>query len=169
MNEKPSTQNGSRPQEVQTLEKRAASYRDYPIELKAAVIAAIEQNGGNVLATSKLFNLPRDTVNYWWQHSDRFVELKQTSGLCLADKLENVAHTYVDSLADHDLSIVAARDKAAVANIAIQNMQLLRGQPTSISESIERQELTVLLESALGKVIDVTPENPICTDTKPQV
>jgi hypothetical protein len=136
----------------------ARTYRDYPIELKAAVIAAIEQNGGNVLATSKLFNLPRDTVNYWWQHSERFVELKQTSSLCLADKLEAVAHNYIDSLAVHDLRLVTARDKASVAQIAIQNMQLLRGQPTSITENIERNDLTVVLASALDGVIDVTPE-----------
>lgn len=147
-------------QEVQTLEKRAEAYRDYPVELKAAVIAAIEQNGGNVLATSKLFNLPRDTVNYWWQHSDRFVELKQASSQCLADKLESVAHNYVDSLAVHDLQLVTAKDKATVASMAIQNMQLLRGLPTDISANIEKVELTVVLSQALADIINVTPENP---------
>lgn len=152
--------------ELLTLEKRAASYRDYPVELKAAVIAAIEQNGGNVLATSKLFNLPRDTVNYWWQHSERYVELKQTSSLCLADKLESVAHNYVDSLADHDLQLVTARDKASVAQIAIQNMQLLRGQPTNISENIERNELTIVLQSALSEVVE-TSESPGFIDVTP--
>lgn len=144
--------------EVQALEKRTEQYRDYPIELKAAVINAIEQNGGNVAATSKLFNLPRDTVNYWWQHSDRFTEIKHASSLSLADKLESVAHNYVDSLASHDLQLVTAKDKASVANIAIQNMQLLRGQPTSISEHTDRGELLSWLHEALeAGVVDVTP------------
>lgn len=140
--------------EAAQLAVRAQTYRDYPEDLKAAVVAAIEANGGNVLATSRLFNLPRDTVNYWWQHSERFVEIKHASSNNLADKLEFVAHNYVDSLAEHDLSIVTARDKAAVANLAIQNMQLLRGLPTSITESVERQELVCILQSAL-EVIDI--------------
>jgi hypothetical protein len=145
-------------QEVQTLEKRAESYRDYPIELKAAVIAAIEQNGGNVLATSKLFNLPPDTVRYWWANSSRFREIQATSQICLADKLENIAHSYADSLAAHDLQIVTARDKAAVIATAVDKMQLLRGLPTDISTSIEKVELTVVLQDALRDVIDITPE-----------
>lgn len=145
--------------EAAQLSKRVEAYRDYPVELKAAVIAAIEQNGGNVLATSRLFNLPRDTVNYWWRHSDRFVELKHASSLNLADKLEGIAHNYADSIADHDLQVVSVRDKAAVMNTAIQNMQLLRGQPTSITETMDRGELLNILQSALNAgVIDVTPE-----------
>ncbi|SRR5713101_2642305 len=146
--------------EATTLAVRAQSYRDYPVELKAAVIAAIEQNGGNVLATSKLFNLPPDTVRYWWANSDRFREIQVTSSICLADKLENVAHSYVDSLASHDLSIVTARDKASVAAIAIDKMQLLRGEPTSIpglSEQDRALRLAELLERVQGRVIDVTP------------
>jgi len=142
---------------------RALTYRDYPEELKAAVIAAIKANGGNVLATSKLFNIPRDTVNYWWRNSDRFVEIEQTSAGNLADKLENIAHQAADSIADHDLSIVSYRDKGAVLSTVIDKMQLLRGLPTLISADIERQELVVILQSALAaglerEAIDVTPE-----------
>jgi hypothetical protein len=42
-------------------------------------------------------------------------------------------------------------------------MQLLRGQPTSVNESIDRNELTVILQAALSsaldlpEIIDVTP------------
>ena len=149
-----------------TIEKRAESYRDYPIELKASVIAAIEANGGNVLATSKLFNIPRDTVNYWWNNSDRFVELKHPSSQNLADKLEDIAVSYADSLASHDQSVVAANDKASIITKMVQNFQLLRGQPTSITESVERNELTVILQTcltgalSLPDVIDVEPVEP---------
>lgn len=144
--------------EAAQLEKRAQTYRDYPVELKAAVIAAIEQNGGNVLATSKLFNLPRDTVNYWWNNSDRYVELKHGKAACLADKLENIAHSVTDSITEHDLSVVSLRDKATVLGITIDKMQLLRGLPTDISANIERVELTVVLQDALSEAIDITPE-----------
>lgn len=143
--------------EAAQLAIKSQTYRDYPVELKAAVIAAIEQNGGNVLATSKLFNLPRDTVNYWWRNSERFVEIKQPSSLNLADKLESVAHDAVDSMSAHDLSMVTYADKARALSVVIDKMQLLRGQPTSITENIERQELTVVLQNALSEAIDVTP------------
>ena len=49
---------------------------------------------------------------------------------------------------------------------AVDKMQLLRGEPTSITANVDRQELSVTLYSALGeldqaeerKTIDVTPE-----------
>jgi transposase-like protein len=143
--------------EAAQLTIKSAPYRDYPVELKAAVIAAIEQNGGNVLATSRLFNLPRDTVNYWWANSERFVEIKQQTRLALADKCENIAHSLADSIESHDLSIVPLAQKATTLGIVIDKMQLLRGLPTNISENIERKELTVVLEDALAEAIDVTP------------
>lgn len=150
--------------ELKVLESRSLAYRDYPEELKASVIAAIEANGGNVMATAKLFNLPRDTVNYWWHHSDRYVEVKHASGENLADKLENIAHNTADSIAEHDLSIVALRDKAAVLAVVVDRMQLLRGAPTSIIESSDRVELSIILRDAvesgfnLAGVIDVELE-----------
>lgn len=146
--------------EVSVLTTRSAQYRDYPEDLKAAVINAIEQNGGNVLATSKLFNLPRDTVNYWWHHSDRYVEIKHGKALSLADKLENLANSTADSLLEHDFSVVAARDKATVMGIAIDKMQLLRGQPTEIVENVESHKVLVLMAGALGVEEEVDYAEP---------
>jgi hypothetical protein len=40
----------------------------------------------------------------------------------------------------------------------IDKSQLLKGLPTDISASIEKVELTVVLQDALRDVIDVTPE-----------
>lgn len=153
--------------EAKILEARAIQYRDYPAELKAAVIAAIEANGGNVLATARLFNLPRDTVNYWWNKSDRFrfVEIEQISRTNLADKLENIAHSTADSLSAHDLSIVSFRDKGAVLNAVIGNMQLLRGEPTTISATTSTDEdrkskVSEMLARIEARAIDVTPADP---------
>jgi hypothetical protein len=39
--------------------------------------------------------------------------------------------------------------------VSVDKSQLLRGQPTSITESIERRDLTIVLESALHAAIDV--------------
>ncbi len=147
--------------EVKILEKRAESYRDYPIELKASVIAAIEANGGNVLATSKLFNLPRDTVNYWWNHAERFVEVKHASSQSLADQCEGIARNLAESISGHDLSIVPLHHKASAFGVIVDRMQLLRGQPTSITVDLERTELTVILQSSLSaglEAIDIESE-----------
>jgi len=147
--------------EAAQLAVRAQSYRDYPVELKAAVINAIEQNGGNVLATSKLFNLPPDTVRYWWANSDRFREIQVTSSSNLADKLENIAHDFTDSLSTHDLQFVTARDKAGVLSVVIDKMQLLRGLPTAITENVERHDVAIILQSALSEAIDVSPQDMV--------
>lgn len=126
--------------ETKALEARATQYRDYPEELKAACISAIEANGGQIRPTARLFNIPYDTIHYWWTQSERYRQIQPASALNLADKLENIAYSYADSIADHDLSIVPVRDKAAVMDTAIKNMQLLRGQATSISASVDSDE-----------------------------
>lgn len=138
--------------EATTLAQRTSTYRDYPEDLKAAVISAIQANGGNVMATARLFNLPRDTVNYWWRNSERFVEIQRASTITLADKLEDLAHSNVESLSTHDLSIVSYSDKARALGVIIDKMQLLRGEPTSITANIDRQDITVYLQSSLDNL-----------------
>jgi transposase-like protein len=146
--------------EAAQLEIRRAQYRSYPEETKAALVAAIEANNGNVHATAKLFDVPHDTAYYWWYNSDRYSEFQKRVGkLSLADGIELIAEKAKDSLIEHDFSIVTARDKAAILSVAVDKMQLLRGQPTSITESLDRQELTLVLQSALDEAIDVTPES----------
>lgn len=142
--------------EVQTLTARASTtYQDYSEDYKASIVAAVEANNGNVSATAKLFNISRDTVYYWWRNSARYCEIQTPSALNLADKLENLAHQTADSLAEHDFSIVAARDKASVMAVAIDKMQLLRGQPTEIVERVDASRVLVLMADALAPAIDV--------------
>jgi transposase-like protein len=136
--------------ETKTLEARAQEYRDYPKDLKASVIQAIDANGSNVLATARLFNIPPQTVDYWYRHSNRFSQVQKPSGINLADKLENLANSTADSMAEHDLSIVTYADKARALSVVIDKMQLLRGNPTQIVEQLESKELLVVLAEALS-------------------
>ncbi len=137
-------------QEAKALESRSSQYRDYPTDLKAAVIKAIEANNGNVLATAKLFGIPQDTAYYWWKTSDRYSQFQNTSGINLADKLENLAHSAADSMAEHDLNIVSFADKARAMGIVIDKMQLLRGQPTTINANLDVKEVSIVLSSSLA-------------------
>lgn len=153
--------NDQSPVIAQQSNAQPRTYRDYPIELKAAVIAAIEQNGGNVLATSKLFNIPQTTAYEWWRNSERFNDVRNASTLSLADKLENLAASQVDSLAADDLSKVSHADKARAMSVVIDKMQLLRGQPTAITAELQRQELTIVLRSSLAGGLDLDDASDI--------
>lgn len=140
-----------RPPEAKILELRSAiTYQDYSEGFKASIIAAVEANNGNVSATAKLFNISRDTVYYWWRRSARYCEIQAPSSISLADKLENIAHSTADSIAEHDLSIVTLADKGRLLGVVVPQMQLLRGLPTAITADLERTELTVILQSSLS-------------------
>ena len=155
--------------EAKVLEARALTYQDYSTQRKAEVLALVAANDGNVQKTALEVGIPHQTIRHWLKQSDRYSQIQTTSALNLADKLEVIAHSTADSLAEHDLSIVSFRDKAAVLAVAVDKMQLLRGLPTSINAEVERQELVVILQSALsagleGDAIDVTPgseHNPL--------
>lgn len=145
--------------EAQTLEIRRAQYNSYSEETKAAIVAAIEANNGNVFATARLFNVPHDTAYYWWYNSDRYSEFqKQKSSFSLADNIEEIAKKSTDSLLAQDFSTVNARDKATILAIAVDKMQLLRGLPTSITETVNKAEIIQALQAALTVEIDITPE-----------
>ena len=141
------------------LEIRRAQNRSYPDEVKAALVAAIAANNGNVHGTAKLFDVPHDTAYYWWYNSDRYSEVQKQKGkLSLADGIEQIAEKARDSLLEHDFSIVSARDKASILGIAVDKMQLLRGEQTAIVGQVERTDVTVILQTALSDAIDITPD-----------
>jgi len=145
-----------------SAEITAKPYRDYSVELKAAVIEACENNNGNTLATAKLFNIPQTTVYEWVKHSGRFNEIRKASATNLADRIEHLANKNIDSVEVHDLSTVSYADKVRSLGVLIDKMQLLRGNPTQITENIEHSRVSVALQvalaAALGETVDVDPE-----------
>lgn len=159
----------SRPRtgEAATLQARALTgYKDYSAERKAEVLALVTANGGNVARVAKETGIAHQTIFNWLKQAQRYSHLEQRKQTELAQKLENNAHMLADSIADHDLSIVPLASKATALGIMVDKMQLLRGEPTSITANVDRQELSVTLNSALGELdqadptrtIDVTPE-----------
>jgi len=126
--------------EAAILERRAIQYRDYPEEKKAEALLAYEANSFNVSQTARQLGIPRQTLDYWIKDAERFAEIQKGKRGILADRLENIAYSLVDSIDSHDLSIVPLQNKATSLAIAIDKMQLLRGQPTSISQSVISEE-----------------------------
>lgn len=153
--------------EAAILDQRSRQYQDYSPEQKAEVISKVRANGGSVTLTAKLLGIPRQTIDYWIREQDRYADFQPEIQRELSNKLENIAHNLADSIEDHDLSIVPLASKATALAIAIDKMQLLRGLPTSITGEVERQELVVILQSALGEDTG-QPESVESTALAPQ-
>ena len=122
----------------------------------------VEANGGNVLQTSKETGIHHATIQYWIANAHRFAELQQSKQIDLAEKLHNIAHQCADLLPAM-LPSASVREVVGAMGQSIEKRQLILGLPTSINAEVERQELVVILQSALsagleGETIDVTPE-----------
>ena len=132
------------------------------------MLALIQAHDGNVLQVANLTGIAHQTIRRWLDQADRYSALRNEKSIDLAKKLEDNAHRLADSIADHDLSIVPLQSKATALGIMVEKMQLLRGEPTSITANVDRQELSVTLNVALAELgeadqqpaIDVTPEAP---------
>lgn len=137
---------------------QAVTYTDYSPEQKAAAIAHCEANNGNWKITARQLGYPRDTVRYWFENRERYAQFHTSKRGDLIQKLDERTHLLVDSITPEKIADANLSQIATAAGIMIDKSQLLKGLPTSISENIERNELTVVLADALADAIDVTPE-----------
>ena len=132
-------------------------YQDYSVAQKAEVLALVEANKGNVDKTARETNIPHQTIRFWLANKERFSNVQTIKQVELASLAESNAHLLGNSIANHDLDSASLSQKATAFGIMIDKMQLLRGLPTNITESVERQDVTVILQSALSDAIDITP------------
>ena len=155
----------SNPIHTKGITTESRSYQDYSLDRKAEVLALVEANGGNALQTSRETGIAVQTIQYWQANASRFAELRQSKQIDLAEKLHNIAHNCADLLEDGRLETASVREIVGAMGQSIEKRQLILGLPTSINAEVERQELVVILQSALsagmeGEAIDVTPEQP---------
>lgn len=144
---------------------KSQGYTDYSAERKAEVILLIKATN-NITQVSRQTGIPRKTLYSWLEQEHRYGEIVTRKQGPLADKLENIAHLSADLLTDGRLADASVRELLGAIHITVPAMQLLRGEPTSITANVDRQELSVTLHSALGELdqadssrtIDVTPE-----------
>lgn len=133
-------------------------YQDYSAARKAEVLALVDAANGNVLQVARDTGIAHQTIRYWLADESRYSEFKNEKRVELTEKLDFTAHLLVDSITSEKIADASLSQIATAAGIMIDKSQLLKGLPTSISESVERQELTVLLSDALSEAIDITPE-----------
>lgn len=110
--------------------------RQYSDAEKAESLAALDANGGNVSKTARDLGLPRKTLAQWADdrhiHQD-VAELRQEKKIDLAARLEEIARQLAEAMPEK-MATANLQQVATSMGIAIDKMQLLRGQPTNISD-----------------------------------
>lgn len=124
--------------------------RSYTPEDKAASLAALAANGGNLAKTAAQVGVPRKTLAEWQKQqtprggvadasppkkaaAEQVAKLLPGAKVALSDRLEQVASALVDKMDDPEKIAAATLSQLAVAaGVAIDKMRLLREQPTSI-------------------------------------
>lgn len=143
--------------QVETEIQRPAKQRitrSYSAQERLDAVAAYNQTG-NLEKVSEALGIPLSTLAGWTANPNYNSPQNRQN---LADKFEFAANLYLD-LAVKKSKKSSFPHLMTGAAIAVDKMQLLRGQPTSITENLDRVELLKVLQSALNEgVIDVTPE-----------
>jgi len=144
-------------QERPTNAPQRQPHEYYSPERKAEVLALLSANKGNLSKTANESGITLSTIQYWVANKDRFTDLRNERAVDLALIAENNAKRLGLNISTMDLSEVPLNHQATAFGIMIDKMQLLRGLPTNITESVERQDVTVILQTALSDAIDITP------------
>lgn len=136
--------------ELTTVESSARSYpstyRDYSPEFKAEVLLAVTINNGNVYKTAKDFGISERIIRYWIEkQTDEVRQIREGRQGPLAEQYEHVARVYLDRALEPEAVAKTSGYYAVVAaKQAIETSQLLKGQPTSITASVQVDDLREL-------------------------
>mgnify|MGYP001417827105 CR=1 FL=1 len=134
-------------------------YQDYSTERKAEVIAIYHANQKNLKFTARQVGVDPETIRYWLRSG---IEFQPAKAVQLTEKLDGIAHQCADLLPNM-LPEASVREVVGAMGQSIQLSQLLKGLPTQITETVDRQELAVILQSALSSCMDaelVAPDDP---------
>lgn len=114
-------------------------------ETKAAALALLRANGGNVKRTARIMaqqmgiNLPSKTLTYWSENEGNAApeELREAANEALAAVFETATIKFAVLLATDEviahMAATAPRDLATSAKVVLEATQLLRGKPTLIT------------------------------------
>jgi hypothetical protein len=118
----------------------AKNHPTYTDEFRASAVAMLHAAGypkaiGALRAVSRKLKVPERTLSRWFNAEqnpppDKLVSVKKGD---MADALEEVAWTLLDSMSDADaIGDASLQQRATAYAIAIDKMRLLRGLPTEI-------------------------------------
>lgn len=116
------------------------TYRDYSVQDKAAALAWLEANGGNVLKTSKELEVPQQTLRDWrdGKHIDAEInEKRDEKKRELGELFEECCRLYLQRAMDAGaIDDTKGKDAVIAAATAFDKHQLTKGGPTSINKDI---------------------------------
>ncbi len=122
--------------------KKRRIKRQYPDEQKAAVLANLDANKGNVAKTAREADVPRKTLAAW------------KNGIGINEDVANISHVKKEELRDlhkliavralgllqNKLSDCSAVQLSTIAAISTDKMQVLSGEPDSITRSLPPEQ-----------------------------
>ena len=106
--------------------------RGFTEDDKAAALAALAANAGNVSKTARDLGIPRTTLSRWSNGeriSDGVTAKAQVKKAALADELENVARALVGAM-PAKIADATLQQSATALGITVEQMLLLRGEAT---------------------------------------
>lgn len=131
--------------------------RKYSDVEKADALVVLDLNAGNIFKTAKELGIPRKTLESWateragsnWS----VAEMRHESKLGMAEEFESTARKYLNHAQDpYVIAASSGRDAVFAAALAIDKTQLLRNLPTQITANIDREDITVYLQSSLDNL-----------------
>lgn len=135
-------------------------------DIERAKALALFDMCGSLTETANKTGIPDSTLSQWIRgqslnKNPHLPKLRNDIGQSLANNFDEIAFE-VASVALRKLRSKGA-DKIPFGQlmqgggVAVDKSQLLKGLPTSITETVERQDMTIILQSALSDAIDITP------------
>lgn len=124
------------------LATRPEVYSDYSPEFKAEALLALEVNGNSIRKTAKDLGLAESTLRYWIeQENERVREIREGRRGPLAEQFEHVSRVYIDRALEPDAVAKTSGYYAVIAaSDAMKSAQLLRGQPTTITATVDNSK-----------------------------
>lgn len=116
----------------------AKQYNDYTDDDRAAVLAHYETSK-SLRATAAAFDIPHQVVHLWSKKEAASPETRQEKRRELSDVFEDIAYQASEQVRN-TMELAKPGEAATIAAIAVDKMRLLRGESTSISQSISTPE-----------------------------
>lgn len=131
-------------------------YRSASDEQKAAALARLDANAGNVLRTARELSLPPSTLRGWDDAAEAardggaVADIRHQKREELAERLESFAHLCLDAIPDK-IADAPLSDAMRALGIAIDKMLLLKGRATEIvaTETLTPEEARARLAELL--------------------
>jgi len=104
-------------------------HRRYSDADQAEALAALDANGGNVVATARATGIPRTTIQAWKDGSIHPppAELRQQKKLALADSLDRLAKKMF-AQAQRKVKDMSGRDAVIAGAVLLDKSAMLRGE-----------------------------------------